>query len=63
MCHYSVRAAESKYGKSTSSSAFGYSVATGGYSVQAMGGDNVLALSANEEEDMQSEKSGSSCMH
>ena len=45
MCHYPVRAAESKYGKYAYSSAFGYSVPTGGYFVEAIGGDNALALS------------------
>lgn len=45
MCHYPVRASESKYGKFAYSSAFGYSVPTGGYFVEAVGGDNMLALS------------------
>lgn len=45
MCHYPMRAAESKYGKFAYSSAFAYSVPTGGYFVEAIGGDNVLALS------------------
>ena len=45
MCHYPVRASESKYGKFAYSSAFGYSVPTGGYFVEAIGGDNMLALS------------------
>ena len=45
MCHYPVRASESKYGKFAYSSAFGYSVPTGGYFLEAIGGDNVLALS------------------
>jgi hypothetical protein len=45
MCHYPMRAAESKYGKFAYSSAFSYSVPTGGYFVEAIGGDNVLALS------------------
>ncbi|OCT45377.1 hypothetical protein CLCR_05606 [Cladophialophora carrionii] len=45
MCHYPMRASESKYGKFAYSSAFGYSVPTGGYFVEAIGGDNVLALS------------------
>ena len=44
-CHYPMRAAESKYGKFAYSSAFGYSVPTGGYFVQAIGGDNMLSLS------------------
>jgi hypothetical protein len=44
-CHYPMRAAESKYGKFAYSSAFGYSVPTGGYFVQAVGGDNMLTLS------------------
>ena len=45
MCHYPVRASESKYGKFAYSSAFGYSVPTGSYFVEAIGGDNMLALS------------------
>jgi hypothetical protein len=45
MCHYPMRASESKYGKFAYSSAFGYSVPTGGYFVEAIGGDNILALS------------------
>jgi hypothetical protein len=50
MCHYPMRAAESKYGKFAYSSAFGYSVPTGGYFVEAIGGDNVLALSNDDGE-------------
>ena len=50
MCHYPMRAAESKYGKFAYSSAFGYSVPTGGYFVQAIGGDNMLTLSDDEGE-------------
>lgn len=49
-CHYPVRASESKYGKFAYSSAFGYSVPTGGYFVEAIGGDNMLALSDDEGE-------------
>jgi hypothetical protein len=49
-CHYPMRAAESKYGKFAYSSAFGYSVPTGGYFVQAVGGDNMLTLSDDEGE-------------
>ncbi|KAJ9639063.1 hypothetical protein H2204_003971 [Knufia peltigerae] len=45
MCHYPMRASESKYGKFAYSSAFGYSVPTGGYFVEAIGGDNTIALS------------------
>ena len=44
-CHYPVRASESKYGKFAYSSAFGYSVPTGNYFVEAVGGDNMMALS------------------
>ncbi|RVX65925.1 hypothetical protein B0A52_10232 [Exophiala mesophila] len=44
-CHYPVRASESKYGKFAYSSAFPYSVPTGGYSLESIGGDNTLALS------------------
>jgi hypothetical protein len=44
-CHYPMRASESKYGKFAYSSAFAYSVPTGGYFVEAIGGDNTLALS------------------
>lgn len=49
-CHYPMRAAESKYGKFAYSSAFGYSVPTGGYFVEAMGGDNTIALSDDDGE-------------
>lgn len=49
-CHYPVRASESKYGKFAYSSAFSYSVPTGGYFVEAIGGDNMLALSDDEGE-------------
>lgn len=45
MCHYPMRAAASKYGKFAYSSAFGYSVPTGSYVVEAIGGDNMLAVS------------------
>ncbi|KIV87703.1 hypothetical protein PV11_03233 [Exophiala sideris] len=50
MCHYPMRASESKYGKFAYSSAFAYSVPTGGYFVEAIGGDNTLALSEDEGE-------------
>jgi hypothetical protein len=49
-CHYPVRASESKYGKYAYSSAFGYSVPTGGYFLEAIGGDNALALSDDDGE-------------
>lgn len=49
-CHYPMRAAESKYGKFGYSSAFGYSVPTGGYFLPAVGGDNMLVLSDDEGE-------------
>jgi hypothetical protein len=45
MCHYPVRAGAAKYGKFAYSSAFGYSVPTGEYFLEAMGGDNTIALS------------------
>ncbi|MCJ1439834.1 MAG: hypothetical protein MMC23_000315 [Stictis urceolatum] len=45
MCHYPVRAGASKYGKFAYSSAFGYSVPTGDYFIEAVGGDNTIALS------------------
>ncbi|EXJ65947.1 uncharacterized protein A1O5_10923 [Cladophialophora psammophila CBS 110553] len=50
MCHYPMRAAESKYGKFAYSTAFGYSVPTGGYFVEAIGGDNILAVSDDQGE-------------
>ncbi|MCJ1306860.1 hypothetical protein MMC25_000504 [Agyrium rufum] len=50
MCHYPVRASESKYGKFAYSSAFGYSVPTGDYFLQAIGGDNMIAFSDDEGE-------------
>ncbi|KAK5044773.1 hypothetical protein LTR84_010429 [Exophiala bonariae] len=49
-CHYPVRASESKYGKFAYSSAFGYSVPTGGYFVEAIGGDSMIAFSDDEGE-------------
>jgi hypothetical protein len=45
MCHYPVRAGAAKYGKFAYSSAFGYSVPTGEYFIEAVGADNTLALS------------------
>ena len=48
MCHFPIRAAESKYGKLAYSSAFGFSVPTGAYMLEAIGGDNTLALSADD---------------
>lgn len=49
-CHYPMRASEAKYGKFAYSTAFGYSVPTGGYFVEAIGADNTLALSDDEGE-------------
>lgn len=49
MCHYPVRASESKYGKFAYSSAFGYSVPTGGYFVEAVGHDSMIAVTEDEE--------------
>lgn len=49
MCHYPVRASESKYGKFAYSSAFGYSVPTGGYFLEAVGHDNMIALTEDAE--------------
>lgn len=48
MCHYPVRASESKYGKFAYSSAFGYSVPTGGYFLEAVGHDNMIAITDDE---------------
>ncbi|KAL9093659.1 MAG: hypothetical protein Q9159_000188 [Coniocarpon cinnabarinum] len=45
MCHYPARGGAAKYGKFAYSSAFGYSVPTGSYTLESIGGDNVLALS------------------
>jgi len=50
LCHYAVRAAESKYGKFAYSSAFGYSVPTGSYNLESIGHDNMLALSDDQSE-------------
>jgi len=49
MCHYPVRASESKYGKFAYSSAFGYSVPTGGYFIEAVGHDNMIAVTEDPE--------------
>lgn len=49
MCHYPVRASESKYGKFAYSSAFGYSVPTGGYFIEAVGHDNMIAVTDDAE--------------
>ncbi|PGG96604.1 hypothetical protein AJ79_09522 [Helicocarpus griseus UAMH5409] len=44
-CHYAVRATQAKYGKFAYSSAFGYSVPTGGYELEQHAPDSMLALS------------------
>lgn len=49
-CHYPMRAAESKYGKFAYSSAFGYSVPTGAYTIGSIGGDSMLAVSDDQGE-------------
>ena len=51
MCHYPVRGGAAKYGKFAYSSAFGYSVPTGEYSIEAVGGDNALALTDDAKHD------------
>lgn len=44
-CHYAVRATQAKYGKFAYSSAFGYSVPTGGYELEQHAPDSMIALS------------------
>ncbi|KAJ9661477.1 hypothetical protein H2201_006508 [Coniosporium apollinis] len=44
-CHYPMRAGAAKYGKFAYSSAFGYSVPTGDYNLEAYAPDNMLAVS------------------
>lgn len=44
-CHYPLRATQAKYGKFAYSSAFGYSVPTGSYTLEQHAPDSMLALS------------------
>jgi hypothetical protein len=44
-CHYPIKASQAKYGKFAYSAAFGYSVPTGGYTLEQFVPDNALALS------------------
>ncbi|KAL1959223.1 hypothetical protein VTO42DRAFT_2728 [Malbranchea cinnamomea] len=44
-CHYAIKATQAKYGKFAYSSAFGYSVPTGGYELEQHAPDSMLALS------------------
>ncbi|KAJ5582816.1 hypothetical protein N7535_001436 [Penicillium sp. DV-2018c] len=44
-CHYPLKATQAKYGKFAYSSAFGYSVPTGGYQLEQHAPDSMLALS------------------
>jgi hypothetical protein len=44
-CHYPLKATQAKYGKFAYSSAFGYSVPTGGYELEQHAPDSMLALS------------------
>ncbi|KAF3386630.1 hypothetical protein F1880_000100 [Penicillium rolfsii] len=48
-CHYPMRATHAKYGKFAYSSAFGYSVPTGGYQLEQYAPDSMLALSEDGE--------------
>ncbi|PGH27536.1 hypothetical protein AJ80_00777 [Polytolypa hystricis UAMH7299] len=48
-CHYALRATQAKYGKFAYSSAFGYSVPTGGYELEQHAPDSMLALSEDGE--------------
>lgn len=49
-CHYPLKATQAKYGKFAYSSAFGYSVPTGGYQLEQNAADSALALSDDEGE-------------
>lgn len=44
-CHYPIRATQAKYGKFAYSASFGYSVPTGGYTLEQFAPDSMLALS------------------
>lgn len=44
-CHYPLKCTQAKYGKFAYSSAFGYSVPTGGYQLEQHAPDSMLALS------------------
>ncbi|GAM87516.1 hypothetical protein ANO11243_055420 [Dothideomycetidae sp. 11243] len=44
-CHYPMRATQAKYGKFAYSASFGYSVPTGGYTLEQFVPDSALALS------------------
>ncbi|KAG5724964.1 hypothetical protein E4T56_gene12495 [Termitomyces sp. T112] len=46
-CSYAVKQSAAKYGKLAYSSAFGYSVPVGSLTLEELGGDNTLALSAD----------------
>lgn len=48
-CHYPLKATQAKYGKFAYSSAFGYSVPTGGYGLEQHAPDSMLALSEDGE--------------
>lgn len=48
-CHYPLKATQAKYGKFAYSSAFGYSVPTGGYQLEQHAPDSMLALSEDGE--------------
>jgi hypothetical protein len=48
-CHYPMKATHAKYGKFAYSSAFGYSVPTGGYQLEQYAPDSMLALSEDGE--------------
>ncbi|KAH9946995.1 hypothetical protein B0H21DRAFT_876994 [Amylocystis lapponica] len=49
-CSYPVKQSAAKYGKFAYSSAFGYSVPVGSLTLEELGGDNALALSADDGE-------------
>lgn len=50
-CHYPLKASESKYGKFSYSSAFGFSCPTGSFGLEQLAADSMLALCDDPEED------------
>ena len=50
-CHYALKAAESKYGRFSYSSAFGYSCPTGAFGLEQQAADSMLALCDDPEDE------------
>lgn len=50
-CHYALKAAESKYGRFSYSSAFGFSCPTGAFGLEQQAADSMLALCDDPEEE------------